>query len=120
MRLRNPDIFHASLASSAVVELQEDFWEYYEVMETTMDSTGWGNCSADMRVVAAYLNDAFDKKNGTAVDTFLNEITGPPGSQLYRYFHFDDLTSGSDMAWENRRINIRAAIQVMFQDFQVC
>lgn len=120
MRLRNPEIFHASLASSAVIELEEDFWEYYRVIETTMETTGWANCSADMRALAAYLNNAFDTKNATAVDNFLLNVTGPKGTPLYRYFHYDDLTSGTDAAWTNRRTNMRAAIEVMFQDFQVC
>lgn len=120
MRLRNPEIFHASLASSAVIELEEDFWEYYHVIETTMETTGWANCSADMRALAGYLNTAFDSRDATAVDNFLSAITGPRGSPLYRYFHYDDLTGGSDPAWDNRRINMRAAVEIMFQDFQVC
>lgn len=118
MRLRNPEVFHASLASSAVVELEEDFWEYYHVVETTMQNSGYANCSADMRAVAAFLNDAFDNKNASAVDNFMNMISGPKGTPLYRYFHWDDLTAASS-AWDNRMTNIRAAVQVMFQDFQV-
>lgn len=120
MRIRNPDIFHASLSSSGVVELEEDYWEYHHVIEATMENTGWANCSADMRAVAAYLNEAFDDKNATALDDFMNAISGPKTSPLYRYFHYDDLTSGSDVAWDNRKTNIRAAVQIMFQDFQVC
>lgn len=85
-----------------------------------MASTGWANCSADMRAVAAYLNEAFDSKNASALDSFLDEITGPRGSPLYEYFHYDDLTSGSDAAWDNRMTNVRTAIQIMFHDSQVC
>lgn len=118
MRARNPEIFHASLASSAVVELQENFWQYYRVIENTMADTGYANCSSDMRALAAYLDNAFDTQNATAVDSFLLGITGPKGSPLYRYFHYDDLTGASN-AWDNRRTNLRAAIEVMFQDFQV-
>lgn len=33
MRLRNPAIFHASLASSAPVQLQKDFYQYYRPIE---------------------------------------------------------------------------------------
>lgn len=33
MRLRNPEVIYASLASSAPVQMQEDFWEYYVAIE---------------------------------------------------------------------------------------
>jgi hypothetical protein len=33
MRLRNPEVIYASLASSAPVQLQEDFWQYYVAAE---------------------------------------------------------------------------------------
>jgi hypothetical protein len=33
MRLRNPEVIYASLSSSAPVELQEDFWQYWVAVE---------------------------------------------------------------------------------------
>jgi len=33
IRLRNPEVIYASLASSAPVQLQEDFWQYYVAAE---------------------------------------------------------------------------------------
>lgn len=115
-RLRNPDIFYASLASSAVVQLQENFWQYFLPVERSMDEQGWKNCSRDMRSFNTWLNDAFDKQNATAVDNWLGRVTGAEGTPLWRYFHWDD----EGDAWLDRKTNMRAAVGVAFQDFQVC
>ncbi|RPB07747.1 hypothetical protein P167DRAFT_539908 [Morchella conica CCBAS932] len=113
-RLRNPDIFHASLASSAVVQLQENFWQYFLPVERSMDEQGWQNCSSDMRSFNSWVNDAIDKQNATAVDNWLGRVTGAEGTALWRYFHWDD----EGDAWLDRKTNMRAAVGVVFQDFQ--
>jgi hypothetical protein len=33
MRIRNPEVIYASLSSSAPVEVQEDFWQYWFAAE---------------------------------------------------------------------------------------
>ncbi|CUS09404.1 unnamed protein product [Tuber aestivum] len=117
MRARNPDIFHASLASSAVVQLQMNFWQYYRVVEETMAKTGYGNCSADIRRLNKWVDNAFDNQNGSAVDQFLEKITGPENSDLWNFFHFDDSPDPEEI-WDNRRLNLRGAIEIIFRDFQ--
>ncbi|PWW79017.1 hypothetical protein C7212DRAFT_356229 [Tuber magnatum] len=117
MRARNPDIFHASLASSAVVQLQKNLWQYYRVVEETMAKTGYGNCTADIHNMTKWVDNAFDDQNGPAVDQFLGKITGPEDSNLWNFFHFDDSPDPGEI-WDNRRMNVRAAIGVIFRDFQ--
>lgn len=117
MRARNPDIFHASLASSAVVQLQENMWQYYRVIEDVLDNRGYANCSSDLRALSKYMDDAFDRQDATAVDNFLLQFTGPPGSPLYRYFNYDNSTDPGE-AWTDRRQNLRSMIDIVIEDFQ--
>ncbi|CAZ80987.1 unnamed protein product [Tuber melanosporum] len=117
MRIRNPDIFHVSLASSAVVQLQKNMWQYYRVIEETLDKTGYANCSRDIRNITKWVDNAFDDQNGPAVDQFLEKITGPENSDLWNFFHFDDSSDPGEI-WDNRRMNVKAAIGVVYRDFQ--
>lgn len=81
-----------------------------------MDEQGWRNCSSDMRSFNAWVDDAFDKQNATAVDDWLGRVTGAEGTALWRYFHWDD----EGDPWLDRKTNVRAAVGTVFQDFQVC
>ncbi|RPB05121.1 hypothetical protein L873DRAFT_1663682 [Choiromyces venosus 120613-1] len=117
MRARNPDIIHASLASSAPVQLQKNMWQYYRIIEETMPKTGYGNCSADIRNITKWIDNAFDDQNGPTVDQFLGKITGPENSDLWNFFHFDDSPDPAEQ-WDNRRVNVKAAIEVIYRDFQ--
>ena len=65
-----------------------------------------------------WVDKAFDRKDDQALDQFLQKITGPPGSKLWNYFHYDDSPDPAD-AWTNRRTNILAAISIIYHDFQV-
>jgi len=82
-----------------------------------MVKTGYGNCSDDIRNVTKWVDNAFDDQNAPAVDQFLGKITGPENSALWNFFHFDD-SPDPRAIWDNRRINVKAAIGVVFRDFQ--
>ena len=82
-----------------------------------MVKTGYGNCSDDIRNLTKWVDNAFDDQNAPAVDQFLGKITGPENSDLWNFFHFDDL-SDPGAIWDDRRINVKAAVGVVFRDFQ--
>lgn len=66
-----------------------------------------------------WIDQAFDSKDDQAIDQFLQKITGPPGSKLWNYFHFDDSSNPAADVWTDRRTNVKAAISVIYRDFQV-
>ncbi|KAG8884746.1 hypothetical protein FRB98_002192 [Tulasnella sp. 332] len=59
---RHPGIFAAAWASSAVLQAQDYFWSYFDVISQFMPR----NCSADIKAVVSHLDDVFT--TGTAAD----------------------------------------------------
>lgn len=51
----HPDIFWIGYASSAVVQVELDFWQYYEPIRENMPK----NCSADVEAVITYIDGVF-------------------------------------------------------------
>ncbi|KAK0200150.1 peptidase S28 [Desarmillaria ectypa] len=51
----HPDIFWIGYASSAVVQVQLDFWQYFEPIRENMPK----NCSADIEAVITYVDEVF-------------------------------------------------------------
>lgn len=82
IRVRNPETFYASWASSAPTQAMVDMWVYYAQAETSMTR----NCSADFTAVTRYADDIL--ANGTAQE--ISDLK----SQLY-------VATSSGPGWNN-------------------
>lgn len=58
----HPDVFWIGYSSSGVVQVQIDFWQYYEPIRENMPK----NCSADVEAVITYVDKVFFGSNTTA------------------------------------------------------
>ncbi|KAG7441696.1 peptidase S28 [Guyanagaster necrorhizus] len=67
----HPDIFWIGYASSAVVQIQLDFWQYYEPIRENMPM----NCSADVEAVIAYVDGVFTS-NDTQTQSSIQRMFG--------------------------------------------
>ncbi|KAK0200130.1 serine carboxypeptidase S28-domain-containing protein [Desarmillaria ectypa] len=67
----HPDVFWIGYSSSGVVQVQIDFWQYYEPIRENMPK----NCSADVEAVITYVDEVFFGYNTTAQQE-LQELFG--------------------------------------------
>ncbi|KAF9077060.1 serine carboxypeptidase S28-domain-containing protein [Rhodocollybia butyracea] len=67
--VNHPDVFWAGYASSAVVEAILDYWSYFEIIREFMPA----NCSADIAVVIAYVDEVFSSSDTL---THLDDVAG--------------------------------------------
>ncbi|KAH7925534.1 peptidase S28 [Leucogyrophana mollusca] len=64
-KLKNPTVFYAAYASSAVVETITNFYELFNPIRDNMPK----NCSADVEAVIAYLDKMYAANNNTALQS---------------------------------------------------
>ena len=82
MRVRNPETFYASWASSAPTQAAVDMWTYYAPAERSMTR----NCSADYTHVTNYVdsilaNGTTVEKNDLKVALYTAVLSGPGGQK---------------------------------------
>ncbi|KAL7274978.1 hypothetical protein RUND412_002091 [Rhizina undulata] len=121
-RVRNPELWHASLGSSATVELQVDNWQYYRIIEEywvclcRAMQNGYSNCSADLKAVADWMNSIVDDGNMTAIDDFMLDVTGGSNTELFAYF--SNSSSGYSNITDYRLSLLEQNVDIVFTDFQ--
>jgi hypothetical protein len=82
MRVRNPETFYATWASSAPTEAAIDMWTYYAQAERSMTR----NCSADYTAITRYVDDVLangtrPEKNQLKIDLYTAVQSSPGGVQ---------------------------------------
>lgn len=86
VRIRNPEIFFASWASSAPVEASFDGSPYIDGVYLGLPET----CAADIVAVTQYVDEILDGKHGLDALTYLQELV-----------HVAIATGGDQQAWYN-------------------
>ncbi|KAF3910661.1 hypothetical protein ABW21_db0206050 [Orbilia brochopaga] len=109
---RNPGLFKATLASSAPVQEQVNFWQYFVPIEEELAIT-YPSCALDLHAAANWMTDANAKKNTTLVDTLLLAIYGNSWTQLVKYYGVDSPT-----LWQYRVDWLTNIAWSPFTDFQ--
>jgi Serine carboxypeptidase S28 len=102
MRIRNPDIFYATWASSAPVEAQVDMSVYFNPIQQTMPA----NCSADAAAAIAYADDI--SLNGTPDDvaTLRRAIFLASGADSYSKVPRVDPANAGDFSYYQMGTNL--------------
>lgn len=99
MRVRNPETFFATWASSAPVEARVDMWTYYAAAERSMTR----NCSADWTAVTKYVDGVLSNGTDSEISDLKYEIytavlSGPKGRSPTSVSRTGaDALSGSDV-----------------------
>ncbi|KAF4626557.1 hypothetical protein G7Y89_g11601 [Cudoniella acicularis] len=95
MRLRNPEVIFASLASSAPVQLQADFWQYFVAIERGLVDFGYQGCLNDIHALATYITGLVANFNVTGAENLLQ-----PTAKGLNYAQTND---NSTDAWNLRK-----------------
>uniref|UniRef100_D8Q3J1 Peptidase S28 n=1 Tax=Schizophyllum commune (strain H4-8 / FGSC 9210) TaxID=578458 RepID=D8Q3J1_SCHCM len=90
-KVAEPDVFYIHYGSSAVIETQVDFHEYFTPIRQNMPA----NCSADVQAVIAHIDEVFKGDNETA-QTEIKEIFGYNAS----YSNYDVAGSLRNNIWD--------------------
>lgn len=99
MRVRNPETFFATWASSAPVEARVDMWTYYAAAERSMTR----NCSADWTAVTKYVDGVLSNGTDSEIsdlkyDIYTAVLSGPKGRSPTSVSRTgSDALSGSDV-----------------------
>ncbi|KAK6359013.1 hypothetical protein TWF696_000185 [Orbilia brochopaga] len=109
---RNPGLFKATLASSAPVQEQVNFWQYFVPIEEEL-AIVYKNCALDLHAAANWMTDAYATKNTTLVDTLLLAIYGDQWTKLVKYYGVDSPT-----LWLYRVDYLTNIAWTPFTDFQ--
>ncbi|TRM65202.1 peptidase S28 [Schizophyllum amplum] len=89
-KVAEPDVFYIHYGSSAVIQTQVDFHEYFTPIRQNMPA----NCSADVQAVIAYIDEVFMGTNETAMDE-IKETFGYDSS----YTNYDVAGSLRNNVW---------------------
>ncbi|KAH8647616.1 serine carboxypeptidase S28-domain-containing protein [Tricladium varicosporioides] len=92
MRLRNPEVVFASLSSSAPVELQIDFWQYFYAYEQALNDYGYKGCLNDLHAFANWLTDVVAKKDVAVIEAFLYNST----------VSYEGVKASTTQSWQDR------------------
>lgn len=121
----DPDVFWAYHASSAVVEAIYDFYPYFEAVERAIPR----NCSNDLRAVATYIDEVFEKGNKQDIydlqamfglelldhaDDFAAAIAAPLWSWQSKeetVFEFCDQIEGDSYSTGSKGVGVDAALK---------
>ncbi|EWC48853.1 hypothetical protein DRE_00158 [Drechslerella stenobrocha 248] len=112
MAKRNPGLFKATLASSAPVQQQVNFWQYFTAIEDSLDITN-RNCSLDLHAAATWMSEAWEERNTTLVDPLLAAVYKSKWTQLLDQFPVD-----SEALWDYRVDFLTNIAWTPFEDFQ--
>ncbi|KAF9556834.1 hypothetical protein CPC08DRAFT_74264 [Agrocybe pediades] len=106
--VNKPGLFFAGYASSAVVEVILDFWQYFEPIRLNMPA----NCSADVQAVIAHVDKTFSGKNQTAIQQ-LKENFG-----LGNMTHLDDVAGAlRNNMWDWQSLQVTSGPGTQFYKF---
>ncbi|KAF3913151.1 hypothetical protein AA313_de0203678 [Arthrobotrys entomopaga] len=111
---RNPGLFKATLASSAPVQQQMDFWQYFRAVTDDLAVSNQ-NCSADLHAAATWMSDAYTTQNATLVDPMLSTIYGAEWDNLVKKYGDP---SDSDTLWSYRKEYMEDVAWAPYGDFQ--
>ncbi|EPS41313.1 hypothetical protein H072_4831 [Dactylellina haptotyla CBS 200.50] len=111
---RNPGLFKATLASSAPVQQQMDFWQYFRAVEDML-AVNNANCSADLHAAAKWMSDAYTTRTSTLVDQLLHWLYGKTWDDLAQKYN---KTEDAETLWEYRRDYMENIAWSAYQDFQ--
>ncbi|KAJ6257309.1 hypothetical protein Dda_8198 [Drechslerella dactyloides] len=109
---RNPGLFKATLASSAPVQEQVNFWQYFRAIEEEL-AKKYNNCALDLHAAANWMTDAYMTKNTTLVDTLLLAVYGSQWTKLVQYYGVDSPT-----LWQYRVDYLTNLAWTPYTDFQ--
>jgi hypothetical protein len=110
LRMRNPEVAFASYSSSAPVQIQEVFWQYYVAIERILvDAPGYQGCAADLHAFANAISDIITRKDVRTAEAILTGIF--PGN-------WEPSTSNSARMWNDRAQVLVSAAGLPFRDFQ--
>ncbi|KAK6339960.1 hypothetical protein TWF718_009348 [Orbilia javanica] len=112
MAKRNPGLFKATLASSAPVQLQVNFWEYFTAIEDALAISN-KNCSADLSAAARWLSDAWENRDSSLVDQLIDAVYQEDWEEQLEQYDPD-----SEEIWDIRKDYLQDAAWTPFSDFQ--
>ncbi|KAK6523345.1 hypothetical protein TWF281_001325 [Arthrobotrys megalospora] len=112
MAKRNPGLFRATLASSAPVQLQVNFWEYFTAIEDALLVRN-KNCSEDLRAAARWLSDAWEKRDHSIVDQLIDAVYEREWEEMLEQYDPE-----SEEVWDIRKDYLQDAAWTPFADFQ--
>lgn len=99
MRVRNPETFFATWASSAPTEARVDFWQYYAQAERSMTR----NCSTDYTYVTNWVDSVLSNGTKQEISDLKHELysavlSGPGGHTVTANRNESDLLESIDVA----------------------
>ena len=127
LRLRNPEVVYASYSSSAPVQIQESFWQYFVAIErwdskdinsnsdeltifrALTATPGYLGCLYDLHAFANYISDIGQNLDLGAAEAFLSAAN----------VQWDSSTDTSSDAWNVRIQALIETSNIPFADFQV-
>lgn len=127
LRLRNPEVVYASYSSSAPVQIQESFWQYFVAIERWVsnilnsngdeltvsraltETPGYLGCLYDLHAFANYVSDIGQNLDLGAAEAFLSAAN----------LQWNASTDISSDAWNRRIQALIDTSGVPFVDFQV-
>ncbi|KAF3935421.1 hypothetical protein ABW20_dc0104760 [Dactylellina cionopaga] len=111
---RNPGLFKATLASSAPVQQQMDFWQYFRAVEEAL-AIDHKNCLLDLHAAASWMSTSYETRNSTLIDWMLHSLYGKEWDDLAKKYSSD---ADADILWQWRRDYMEYVTWASYGDFQ--
>lgn len=127
MRIRNPEVVYASLSSSAPVQIQTDFWQYWVALERygsrrkllqaailtisriLADSPSYSSCAIDVHAFARWSTNVVAMKQDAIADAFFSSI---------KALKYTKPTMNSTAAWLYRMVLFQEVFSAPLTNFQ--